>query len=421
MSKRPIAALILAAGRGERMNSDLVKVLHKAAGIPLVEHVIRTVREAGVKQVAVVIGTQGEQVRSFLSGVTFFEQTIRLGTGHAVLQAKRQFQNFSGDLLVLPGDAPCVQHETIAELLNAHNRSRAVASILTADVADPKGYGRIIRRGEEVIGIREHLDASEEERSITEINSGIYAFNARRLFQALASLKRNTKKKEYYLTDVIEAFVNADETVRAHKIENEREILGVNTRKELSVAHQILNARELERHSKAGVTILDPSQTVIAKGAKIGRDTIIHPFTWIEGDVTIGAKCEIGPFAKVRSGSKIGDQVVIGSFVEVVRTKIGSKTFVKHLTYLGDAQLGKNVNVGAGTITANFNGKTKNKTVIGDGAFIGSDTVLIAPVTLGQRVRTGAGAVIAAGQKIPTGKTVVGIPAKIVQKNKRKS
>ncbi len=419
--KKSIAALILAAGRGERMNSDLVKVLHKASGVPLIEHVIGAVRAAGVKQVAVVIGTQGDQLRSFLTGVTFVEQKIRLGTGHAVLQAKRRFQNWPGDLLVLPADAPCVREETIRDLLNAHHRSGAVASILTADVADPAGYGRILRRGEAVIGIREHLDASNQERQITEINSGIYAFNARKLFRALASIKQNSKKKEYYLTDVIETFVNADEPVRAHKIENEYEILGVNTRKELSVAHQILNARELERHSQAGVTILDPSQTVIAKGAKIGRDTVIHPFTWIEGDVTIGAKCEIGPFAKIRGGSKIGDEVVVGSFVEVVRTKIGSKTFVKHLTYLGDAVVGKKVNVGAGTITANFNGKTKNKTIIQDGAFIGSDTVLIAPVTVGARVKTGAGSVVAAGQKIPAGKTVVGVPAKIVGQNKRKS
>ncbi len=418
---RSLAALILAAGRGERMNSDLVKVLHKAAGVPLIEHVLSSVRSAGIQKIAVVIGTQGNQLRSFLKGVTFVDQKVRLGTGHAVLQAKREFQNWSGDLLVLPADAPCIRFKTIKELVRTHRKSGGAATILTADILNPSGYGRILRRGEEVVGIREELDASDDERKITEINSGIYAFNARKLFKELVLIKQNSRKKEYYLTDVIEAFVGAGESVRAHKIEPEREILGVNTRKELSVAHQILNDQELERHSQAGVTILDPDQTVIAKGVKIGRDSVIHPFSWIEGDVIIGAKCEIGPFAKIRSGSRIADQVVVGSFVEVVRTKIGSKTLVKHLTYLGDAQIGKKVNVGAGTITANFNGKTKNKTVIRDGAFIGCDTILIAPVTVGKRVKTGAGAVLPAGQNIPAGKTVVGIPAKLVEKNKRKA
>ncbi len=421
MSGRPLAALILAAGRGKRMNSDLVKVLHKAAGVPLIEHVLGSVRSAGIQNIAVVIGTQGNQLRSFLKGVKFVDQKIQLGTGHAVLQAKREFQNWSGDLLVLPADAPCVRFETLDELVAPHRESRAAASILTADLLNPSGYGRILRRGEEVVGIREELDASDDERKITEINSGIYVFNARKLFKELVLIKQNSRKKEYYLTDVIEAFVRAGESVRAHKIEQEQEILGVNTRKELSVAHQILNDRELERHSKAGVTILDPDQTVIAKGVKIGRDSVIHPFTWIESDVVIGAKCEIGPFAKIRAGTKIADEVVVGSFVEVVRTKIGSKTFVKHLTYLGDAQIGKKVNVGAGTITANFNGKTKNKIVIRDGAFIGCDTILIAPVTVGKRAKTGAGAVLPAGQNIPAGKTVVGIPAKLVEKNKRKA
>ncbi len=442
MSVRPLAALILAAGRGERMNSDLVKVLHKAAGISLVEHVLGEVRAAGIKNIAVVIGTQGDQLRSFLKKqvilskakdldssaspqndnlkIKFIEQKVQLGTAHAVLQAKDEFQNWPGDLLVLSADAPCIQFETIRELITTHQKSGAVASILTADVSDPTGYGRILRRGDEVIGIREELDASDHERKITEINSGMYVFNARKLFDELTSVKQNQKKKEYYLTDVVEAFVESGNSLRAHKIENEKEILGVNTRKELSVAHQILNAREIERHSKAGVTILDPSQTVIAKGVKIGRDSVIHPFTWIEGNVVIGSKCEIGPFAKIRSGSKIGDEVVIGSFVEVVRTKIGSKTLVKHLTYLGDAEIGKKVNVGAGTITANFNGKSKNKTVIRDGAFIGSDTVLIAPVTLGAGVKTGAGSVIPAGKNIPAGKTVVGIPARLIETNKRK-
>lgn len=418
---KPLAAVILAAGRGERMNSDTPKVLHSAGGAPLVRHVLDAISGLGIKKIAVVVGSHGKAIRSFLKGVIFVQQDKQLGTGHAVLQTKPQFGNWQGDLLVMPADAPCVKAETIAEFVKEHRDSEASASILTADVAQPKGYGRILRRGQQVIAIREELDLSSEEKEITEINSGIYLFNAEKLFRHLISLKQNAKKKEYYLTDVIDAFAQAGDLVRAHKIESDSEVLGVNTRGELSVAHQILNAREIERHLNAGVTILDPNQTVIAKGVTIGRDTVIHPFSWIEAGVVIGRKCAIGPFAKIRAGSKIDDEVVVGSFVEIVRTKIGSKTCVKHLTYLGDAEIGKKVNIGAGTITANFNGKAKNKTIIRDGALIGSDTVLIAPVTLGERTKTGAGAVVTARQRIPAGKTVIGIPAKLSQPKKGKS
>jgi len=418
-TERPIAALILAAGRGERINSDLPKVLHQAAGLPLVAHVIETVREAGVKHIGIVVSARNEQLSSFLNGVETVLQKNRLGTGHAVMQAQKKFRNWPGDLLVLPGDAPCVRTETLQELIREHRRNSRSATILTAEVDNPVGYGRILRRGNGVVGIREELDASETERQISEINSSIYLFDARSLFKRLGEIKKNQNKKEYYLTDAIEAFVRCGETVGAYKIKNQNEILGVNTRRELTVAHQILNEQELERHSKAGVTILDPSQTVIAKGVRIGRDTVVHPFTWIERGVVIGRKCEIGPFAKIRAGSKIEDEVVIGSFVEIVRSKVGAKTFVKHLSYLGDAQIGKKVNVGAGTITANFDGRKKNKTVIQDGVFLGCDTVLVAPVTIGKGAKTGAGAVVLARHSVPAGKTAVGIPAKVTRKNKK--
>ncbi len=414
-----IAALILAAGRGERMNSDLPKVLHRAAGSPLIEHVIESVHGVGARRIGVVVGAQSGPLRSFLDGAEVVVQKKRLGTGHAVMQARKKFVHFKGDLLVLPADAPCIRTETLRELIREHRAHSVSASVLTARVEDPTGYGRILRRGNRVVGIREELDATEFERQISEVNSGIYLFDTGKLFKQLAEVSRNPKKKEYYLTDVIEAFVRSGEPVRAHRIDDQREILGVNTRRELTVANQILNERELERHSKAGVTILEPSQTFIAKGVRIGRDTIVHPFTWIERGVVVGSKCVIGPFAKIRSGSKIGDEVVIGSFVEVVRSKIGAKTFVKHLSYLGDAEIGKKVNIGAGTITANFDGRRKHKTVVRDGALLGCDTILVAPVTVGRRAKTGAGAVVCARQPIPAGKTAVGIPAKVIKKNSR--
>ncbi|MBI4394568.1 MAG: NTP transferase domain-containing protein [Candidatus Omnitrophica bacterium] len=414
--KKPVAALILAAGQGERMNSDLVKVLHPIAGLPLIAHVTQAVRGAGIKNVGVVIGTQGEAPRSFLSGVKIVLQKKQLGTGHAVMQARSRFGNWQGDLLVLPGDVPCVLAETLRELIKAHQRSSVSASILTADFENPTGYGRILRRGNQVVSIKEELDLKPSERGIREINSGIYVFHTPALFRRLNEIKRNRKKKEYYLTDVIELFARNGELVRAYKIKDSSEILGVNTRKELGEAHQVLTERELKKHSQAGVTILDPAQTSIQKGARIGRDTVIHPFTWIERDVTIGRKCEIGPFAKIRAGSKIGDEVVIGSFVEVVRSRVGNKTFVKHLSYLGDARIGQKVNVGAGTITANFDGKRKNKTVVGDRVLLGCDTVLIAPVTVGKGAQTGAGAVLCARNSVPAGKTVVGVPAKVIKR-----
>ncbi len=415
MKKKPLAALILAAGRGERMNSDLVKVLHQACGKSLIEHIIEAAREAGVEKVVVVIGTQSDEVRSFLKyqKIEFVLQKERLGTAHAVMQAGRQFKNWPGDLLVLPGDAPCIQGRTLQSFIEAHRKNEAIASILTADLSDPAGYGRIIRKGSQVSGIREHLDASYEEQEITEINSGMYVFDSRELFKALNAVKKNQKKKEFYLTDVIEQFVENGSSVRAHKLEDPNEILGVNTRQEVSIVHQVVQSREIEQHLEAGVTIVDPSQTVIGKNVKIGRDTVIHPFSWIEEGVTVGAECDIGPLAKIRSGSKIANQVVIGSFVEIVRTSVGNKTFVKHLTYLGDAVVGSGVNIGAGTITANYDGKKKHKTVIKNGAFIGSDTILIAPVRVGERAKTGAGTILPAKRNVPAGKTVFGIPAKL--------
>lgn len=415
MNTKPIAAVVLAAGRGERMNSDRPKVFHEAAGKSLIEHVLDAVYEAGAKRIGVVVGPDNRLFRSFLNGAETFVQKKRLGTGHALQQIKSGFQNWSGDLVVLPGDTPCIEGGTIKELIKWHRKRRAAATILTAEVRDPTGYGRILRRGNQVAGIREELDASVSERKIREVNSGIYVFNSRLLFKRLDEIHKNQKKKEYYLTDAIEAFVRNGDTVETYRLRDAREILGVNTRRELAVAHQILNERELNRHSKAGVTILAPSQTVIAKGVKIGRDTVIRPFTWIERNVTIGKKCEIGPYAKIRAGSRIGDGVVVGSFVEVVRTKIGNGTFVKHLSYLGDAQLGRKVNVGAGTITANFDGRRKNKTVVEDRALLGCDTILVAPVKVKKGAKTGAGAVVCARQSVPAGKTVVGVPAKLMR------
>ncbi len=420
MTNSNVCALILAAGRGERMKSELVKVLHKAAGFSILEHVIQSVKEAGVRRIVVVIGSQAKQVRASLqSDIEIVYQKKPLGTGHAVLMAESLLKKWRGEVLVLPGDASCLKGKTLRSFIEAHQESGASGRVLTAQVDQPFGYGRVLRQGKHVVRIREELDASREEKLICEINSGIYLFSASELFEKLHRIQRNKKKHEYYLTDVISAFGESGKPVEAHQIDCSDEMLGVNTRIDLQKAHQILMAHEMEKHLANGVTIVNPIQTVIARGVKIGQDTVVHPFTWIDRDVEIGRQCEIGPFAKIRSGSRIHDGAVIGSFVEVVRTRVGKNSRVKHLSYLGDTILGEDVNVGAGTITANYDGKLKQKTVIEDQVFLGCNTVLVAPVTIRKKAKTGAGAVVLARHSVPAGKTVVGVPAKIIKQGKK--
>jgi bifunctional UDP-N-acetylglucosamine pyrophosphorylase / glucosamine-1-phosphate N-acetyltransferase len=417
-----IRAFVLAAGRGVRMYSDRVKVLHEAADHPLLGHVVETIECAGIRNITVVVGSQAREVRSFLNGkVDTVLQTETLGTAHAVLAAKQKFRSWFGDLLVVPGDAPCLKAETLRAMIRNHLKQPCAASVLTAEIQKPSGYGRIIRQDGDVLAIREELDASPSERKIKEINSGIYLFCAQALLKTLSHVQKNKRKQEYYLTDVIQHFRETGERVLAYRISDATEILGVNTRLDLARVHEVITNQELERHSKNGVTIVNPKQTVIAKGVTIGRDTTIHPFTWIGRGVTIGRKCEIGPYAKIHSGSSIGEGATIGSFVEVVRSKIGKSSRVKHLTYLGDTEVGKGVNVGAGTITANYDGKAKQKTVIEDQVFLGCDTILVAPVRVKKKAKTGAGTVVLANHSVPRGRTVVGVPAKLINKKKHRT
>lgn len=414
------AALVLAAGRGTRMKSERLKVLHEVCGRPMLARVLDIVRKTGVRKIGVVVGLDQNGFGSLLDGVTKIVQKEQLGTAHAVLQAEKTFRGFRGKILVVPGDAPCLTLHTVRGLIAAHEKNGEVATILTALVEDPKGYGRILRAGDTVLGIREELDASEEERKINEVNSGVYLFDAEQLFLYLKHIRQNGLKKEYYLTDVIEALVRDGKIVSAYTTNDSDEIMGINTREHLAKACQVLTDREIKKHQNAGVTIIAPEQTFIAPNVTIGQDTVIHPFTWIERDVKIGRRCEVGPFAKIREESTIQDDAVIGSFVEIVRSQVGSKTFVKHLSYIGDSKVGKAVNVGAGTVVANFDGKNKNRSVIEDGVFLGCNTVLIAPAKVGKGAKTGAGAVVCANKKVPAGQTFVGVPAKAIQKSKRK-
>ncbi len=411
-------AIILAAGRGVRMKSDTPKVLHKVAGRPVLEYVLDITKALRSLTTYVVVGHGANEVKKSVgNSVHYVLQDKLLGTGDAVRRAGPFLKNFNGTVLVLCGDTPLLETVIVSRLLAKHQQLKAAATVLTAIVKEPYGYGRIVRDRLGNFGaIREHKDASENELKINEINVGVYCFKAQALFNTLKSVKLNPKKKEYYLTDVIELLLAKEETVATVTTDDETAGFGVNTREDLAQAEKVIRTRILKKLMADGVSIIDPATTYVEAGVKIGHDTVLYPCTFIEGDVTIGKKCQIGPFAHLRPGTRIADNATIGNFTEVSRTKVGRNVMMKHFSFLGDATVGNDVNIGAGTITANYDGKDKNKTVIGDGAFIGSDSILIAPLTIGKKAMVGAGSVVARGKNIPAGMLAVGVPARVIKK-----
>ena len=412
MSLDTVRAVVLAAGRGVRMKSEKAKVLHELLGRPLIHHVLRSLRSAGVKDIVVVVGHQEDAVKKAAGpGVTFARQTEQKGTGHAVLAAEKSVKGRDGLLLVLAGDAPLITPDTIKAMIAAHREAGAAATVLTCCIDDPSGYGRITRdESGKFLAIVEHNDATEKQKEISEVNSGAYVFDAKDLFRALKEVKVNPKKGEIYLTDALPVLMSHQRAVATHRASDPAEVYGINSRRDLVAATNFLRWRILERHMDNGVTIVDPSTTFIEEDVAIGSDTVVLPYTVIEHDVTIGKGCEVGPFSHLRPGAVLDDGAEVGNFVEVKKSRIGPNSKAKHLTYLGDATLGAGVNIGAGTITANYDGKNKHATVIGDGVHIGSNTVLVAPVKLGKNVTTGAGAVVL--RDVADGDTVVGVPAR---------
>ena len=418
--KRNLQAVVLAAGRGTRMKSSLPKVLHEIFGKPLLDYPLEKLRRIGIPRPVVVIGWGKEKILSWLNGrATPVVQSPQRGTGHAVQVALRKLARSGGTVLIWPADMTLVKEETIKLLIRDHSRSGARVTVLSSLMPDPTGYGRIVRRGGQVIGIREELDASSAERRINEVNTGVYLFEPRALFGTLKKIEPKNAKKEYYLTDTICLISEAGGRVEALPYASSGEAQGINSQADLALAVRLMNQETLRKYRMQGVTIVAPEQTFIAPDVGIGAETVIHPWTYVERGVRIGRKCQIGPFAKIRSGSVIEDDAVIGSFVELNRSRIGKKVLAKHLAYLGDAVVGEGTNIGAGTITANYDGKTKRKTRIGKQAFIGVDTLFVAPVSVGDRAKTGAGAVLKRGTRVKAGETFVGVPARRLVKRKK--
>ena len=394
--EQEVIALVLAAGKGTRMKSDKSKLVHKIYGKELVKRVVETAKKSGVNDVIAVVGYKKEQVQQVLGdSVKYAYQDEMLGTGHAVLQAEEYLKNRHGKVVVLNGDVPILRPETVKKFIEKSINNKEYATILTAIYNNPTGYGRVVRDiGGNVKAIVEEKDATEDERNIQEINAGIYCFDIQELLKALKELKPNNVQNEYYITDIIKIMNDKGLKTGAVIVEDNTEILGINDKIQLELLTKVLKLRINQYHMKNGVTIEDIDNTYIYDDVEIGTDTVIHPNTTIKNDVIIGKDCEIGPNSYIREGCRLDDKVKIGSFVEIKKAIIGKGTKVPHLSYMGDCEIGAGTNIGCGTITCNYDGFKKSKTIIGENSFVGSNVNLIAPVTLGKNTFIAAGSTI---------------------------
>ncbi len=427
------------------MKSVLPKVLHPMAGLTIIERVLRTAATLDPASVTVVVGHGADEVRASLKGVTgmplqFVTQEQQLGTGHALLQARPHLEGKTGTVVLLSGDAPLLTGATLQALLAAHAEAAAAATVITANFPRPFGYGRIVRTAGRISKIVEERDASDVQRKITEINSGIYAFALEPLFKALDAIGTANKQGEYYLPDLVAIYRKQRKPVATHTVAWADEIRGINSRTELAEVSRMVRQQKNEELMAAGVTLIDPATTYIDADVVVGPDTVIHPCVFLEGSTKIGSACEIhagsrivnstvgdrvcvrnhtvvtestvesgaflGPFAHIRPGSEVGEDAHIGNFVELKKTRIGKGAKANHLAYLGDATIGGASNVGAGTITCNYDGEKKHQTVIGQGVFVGSNSTLVAPVTLADGSYIAAGSAVTAD--VPAGALAIG-------------
>jgi bifunctional UDP-N-acetylglucosamine pyrophosphorylase/glucosamine-1-phosphate N-acetyltransferase len=452
-----LVVLILAAGLGTRMKSARAKVLHELGGLPLITYVCRAAQSLGPEKIYVVVGHQASEVQRAVETevgdrAAFVTQTEQRGTGDAVMAAQSQLEDSDSLVLILSGDVPLIRQATLEDFISQHRTSKAACSILSVRLENPTGYGRIVRDdNNSFLRIVEQKDASSEEQTLKEINSGIYCFESRKLFDALKRVEPSNQQGEYYLTDVPQILLAGGEKVSVYVHDNAREVSGVNTRAELAEFENLMRRGTIRKLMvDDGVTFLDPSHAYVSAEAKVGRDCIIYPGVSIEGKSIIGEGCEIrsgtritnsrlgnnvvvkdhcvvidseiqsncavGPFAHLRMNTILEEGSVVGNFVEAKKSRLGRRSKAMHLTYLGDATVGENTNIGAGTVTCNYDGKDKHPTVIEDDVRIGSDTMLVAPIRVGKGSVTAAGSVVT--EDVPPHTLVAGVPAVVKKKLK---
>lgn len=446
-------AVILAAGKGTRMKSSRAKALFPLCGKPLVSYPIRTARQAGIERIVLVVGHQADEVRAAVGDAAEFAlQEPQQGTGHALMCTEETLKGFSGIILVHCVDVPLLPAELMEKMIRTHRENGNAATMLTARMATPGKYGRIVRNGaRNVARIVEARDATPEELAITEVNAGTYCFDAPLIFEVLHEITPDNDQHEYYLTDVIERLIARGKKVGAVVAPNEAIVAGINDRVQLAEAEATLRQEIRCQHMREGVTIIDPASTFIDEDVMIGRDTTIYPFTMIAAGSKIGENCtigpssqlfeatieddcevissrieksvlrtgaKVGPFSRLRPNCEVGPRAEVGNYSEMKNTHVGARTKVHHVGYLGDTTLGEGVNIGAGTITCNYDGQRKHKTQIGDNVFIGSGSLIVAPVEIGDTALTGAGSVVT--RDIPEGKVAYGVPAKVVRDREKK-
>ncbi|OPZ64595.1 MAG: Bifunctional protein GlmU [Firmicutes bacterium ADurb.Bin506] len=428
----PFVGVLLAAGQGKRMKSEMPKVLHEVAGKPIIDHALDAMRRAGATRIIVVVGHAGDALAAHIGDAAeVVWQHEQLGTGHATMQALPALEGFDGPVVVAAGDVPTLRASTLAGLVEKQTSGGYSAAVLTMVLDDPAQYGRIVRSvNGDLKAITEYRDASDEVRAVREVNTSVYSFNCADLRAELPNISNRNDQREYYLTDVIAALVAHGKRVRAVVLNDATEGFGINSREELAQAGKVLRERKSVELMESGVTIVDPSNTYIDMDVEIGPDSIIEPFTVLSGRTVIGSRCHvgpyvcvrdgkmgndcnIGPFSFIRPGTELADKVKVGDFVEVKNSKVGKGTKIPHLSYVGDADLGSGINIGAGTITCNYDGERKYRTTIEDGAFVGANSNLVAPVTVSRDAYIATGSTITAN--IPAG--ALGI-ARARQENK---